>query len=584
MKLPYKLPHLEFDFLRRQVVGCDSLIPTPYGSRLLTYCDYTASGRCLRFVEDYLMGLQERYANTHTEDDITGRSMTRLLHEAERSIKRAVNAGETGRIIACGTGATAAIHKLQEILGVALPPATRAMLLRMAHELEGEDFGARFEEFLGRRQPVVFVGPYEHHSNEVSWREGLATVVEVGLTPDGGVDLADLERQLQRPELQGRLRIGSFSAASNVTGRLSPVHEIAALLHEHDALACFDYAASGPYVSIDMSPADPQQGLDAIFVSPHKFLGGPGSCGILVFKDHLYDGELPPTVGGGGTVDYVGYTGHDFTADIEEREKAGTPGVLQLLKASLAFEVKQAVGVDAIEEREHELTSRALRHWAASERIEVLGHPDPSKRCAIVSFNLKDGEGRYLHPKFATRLLNDLFGVQSRAGCSCAGPYGHRLLGIDEGTSERYRAWIRKGYHGIKPGWCRVGFHYVMDDAEADYVIEAVAFVAEHGRSFLPHYRFDLEDGSWCHVEEEDDEAPLSLRAALQAERPEDCTLSVPERRQLYREAFARARELAHGLDAGEPAVPGALEGELAELQYFCLPRCCHEEAPAPGA
>jgi selenocysteine lyase/cysteine desulfurase len=292
-----------FDFLRRQIVGIDSSFDTPFGRRLMVYCDYTASGRCLVFVERYLQTLQRIYANTHTEDDITGRSMSRLLHEAEATIKMAVNAGPQGRIVACGTGATGAIDKLQQIMGVSLPPATRRVLGDELRQFLGDEKFEGFRAFQQSHQPVVFVGPYEHHSNEVTWRQGLATVVEVNLAPDGGVDLVHLESLLRDPQYQGRLRIGSFSAASNVTGMRSPVRDIARLLHEHDAYACFDYAASGPYVEIDMNPARDADGgdssLDAVFLSPHKFLGGPGSSGVLVFNERLYPRDLPPSVAGG---------------------------------------------------------------------------------------------------------------------------------------------------------------------------------------------------------------------------------------------------------------------------------------------
>ena len=433
-------PPLTFDFLRSQIVGIDSAFDTPFGRRLMVYCDYTASGRCLLFVEQYLQQLQRIYANTHTEDDLTGRSMSRLLHEAERTIKRAVNAGPQGRIVACGTGATGAIDKLQQILGIALPPATRKVVGDQLRAFMGE---ARFEEFRRfqqAQQPVVFVGPYEHHSNEVTWRQGLATVVEVNLAADGSVDVEHLRHLLQLPEYQGRLRIGSFSAASNVTGMRSPTREIARLLHAHDAYACFDYAASAPYVEIDMNPAPDVAGgdasYDAVFLSPHKFLGGPGSSGVLVFNERLYKRDLPPSVAGGGTVDYVSPHDQDFIADIEEREKAGTPGVLQTMKAALAMDLKRAIGVERIEAREHALLARAMQQWAQNTSVEILGNLDPARRVGIVSFNLRDARGRYLHPKFVTVLLNDLFGIQSRAGCSCAGPYGHRLLGIDQVTSE----------------------------------------------------------------------------------------------------------------------------------------------------
>ncbi|NNE07513.1 MAG: aminotransferase class V-fold PLP-dependent enzyme, partial [Gemmatimonadetes bacterium] len=457
---------LDAAWLRRQIVGVDSTFTTPFGERLMSYCDYTASGRCLQFVESYLQGLQKIYANTHTEDDITGRSMSRLLHEAEASIKRSVNAGPAGRIIATGAGATAAIDKLQQIIGIALPPATRKNICDMLGGTDTSAVGRDIEEVFRKSQPVVFVGPYEHHSNEISWRESLATTIEVRMDANGRIDLAHLEELLQDPAWQGRLRVGSFSAASNVTGMRSDVRAIASLLHEYDAIACFDFAACAPYVEIDMNPepvGDEDPSIDAIFLSPHKFLGGPGSSGVLVFNERIYHPELPPSVSGGGTVDYVGPESQDFIRDIEEREKAGTPGVLQTLKAGLVFQIKERVGVEFISKREHELTSRAFRRWSENGNIEILGNPDPAWRVGILSFNIRSATGHYLHHKFVTALLNDLFGIQSRAGCSCAGPYGHRLLNIDAATSERFRDVVQEGHCGMKPGWCRIGMHWVMD-------------------------------------------------------------------------------------------------------------------------
>jgi len=567
------LPSLDFGWLRSQVVGIDAPIDTPFGRRLLVYCDYTASGRCLLFIERYLLGLQRLYANTHTEDDITGRSMTQLLHEAEAAIKRAVNAGPAGRIVACGTGATAAIHKLQEIVGVAIPPATRQALLDAFAAFVGRERAEAFRTQQCAHQPVVFVGPYEHHSNEVSWRNGLATVVEVRLAADGGVDLGHLEALLQEPEYRDRLRIGSFSAASNVTGMRSPVREIARLLHAHGAFACFDYAASGPYVEIDMNPpADPRNGdasLDAVFVSPHKFFGGPGSCGLLVFNERLYHRELPPTVCGGGTVDYVSEVDQDFVADVESRERAGTPGVLQTLKAALVFELKQAITPARIEEREARLLRRALDRWRGDERLEILGNTDAARRISIVSFNVRDPRGSYLHPKFVTALLNDLFGIQSRAGCSCAGPYGHRLLNIGPEVSERYRDWVRKGFQGIKPGWCRVGFHFVMDDAEADYIIDAVSFVAEHGHRFLPLYDFDVRTGLWACRDFTESFQAFALADALQAVDCAETALPSGERAALYRAYLQQAHERAASLGDGGRTASRPLDQDFGALKFF---------------
>jgi len=557
-------------YLRQQIVGVDSTFQTPFGERLMVYCDYTASGRCLRFVESYLQSLQRVYANTHTEDDITGRSMSQLLHEAEEAIKQSVNAGVDGRIIACGTGATGAIDKLQQIIGVTLAPATRKNLGDMLDDEE-----------LARTQPVVFIGPYEHHSNEISWRQSLATTVQVRLDAGGNVDLAHLEELLQDPRYQNRKRIGSFSAASNVTGMRSDVHKIASLLHKYDAIACFDYAACAPYVEINMNPEPEVDGgdpsIDAIFISPHKFLGGPGSSGVLVFNERIYDRDLPPSMSAGGTVDYVGMTDQDFISRIEEREKAGTPGVLQTLKAGLVFQVKDAVGVDVIFEREHEFTGRALRSWGENSNIEVLGNPDAESRVGIISFNIKDSSGKYLHHKFLTVLLNDLFGIQSRAGCSCAGPYGHRLLDIDSDTSEKYRSAVQQGHCGLKPGWCRVGLHWVMDDAEANYVIEAVQFLAREGHKFLNLYDFDLATGTWVHKFTAGELPRFSLDQAISNVDGEPAILSLALREQLYRHYMTEAHKIADQIRNEPETKLTSLGGDLGELQFFAMPEDEHQ-------
>ncbi len=574
---------LSLEYLRSQVVGADAPITTPFGQRLMVYADYTASGRCLGVVERYLQNLQRIYANSHTEDDISGRSMTHLLEEAEATIKHSVNAGEHGRIVPVGSGATGAIDKFQQIIGVMIPPATRENLQNLMDRFAGQDQRQAFEAFLTQHQPVVFLGPYEHHSNEISWRQGLATVIEVALDQEGGIDLQDLERLLQDPAYLGRMRIGSFSAASNVTGLRSPVHEIATLLHRYDAIACFDFAASGPYVDIDMNPAagrfEGDASLDAVFISPHKFLGGPGSSGVLVFNQKLYHNELPPSVSAGGTVDYVGPTSQDFIHDIEEREKAGTPGVLQILKAGLAFAIKDRIGVEAIECRERTLLHGVFERWAAHPAIEILGPADPQRRISIISFNLRDSHGHYLHPKFVTTLLNDLFGIQSRAGCSCAGPYGHRLLNIGEARSEQYRKWIRQGYSGIKPGWCRISLHYVMDEAEVNYITEAVEFVAEKGSAFLPLYDFHMATGAWKHKQDCVDLEPFSLDAALECCGPANTALEPGQRQQQYSAYLDEAADLAAQLVQNSRPEELTLDPELEDLKFFCIPAVCVQSA-----
>jgi selenocysteine lyase/cysteine desulfurase len=567
-----KLPALDFETLRRETVGADASFETPFGRRLMTYADYTASGRCLGFVERFLLQVQHIYANTHTEDDVSGRSMSRLLDQASTAIKDAVNAGLNGKLIAIGTGSTAAINRFQQLIGVALPPVTAELLVQWRTEHFGREASIAFEDFLRSKRPVVFVGPFEHHSNEITWRESLAEVVPIALAADGGLDLDDLERKIQDPQYHGRRLIGSFSAASNVTGRRTPVHTLARLLHAHGALAVFDYAACAPYVPIDMNPAPGPEGgdpsIDAIFVSPHKFLGGPGSSGVLVFQERIYHSELPPSVGGGGTVDYVGPHEHDFVHDIEEREKAGTPGTLQTMKAALAFLIKESVGVEKIEAREDELLERGMQRWGSNDRIEILGGAGTKDRTAIVSFNIRDPRGGYLHPKLLTVLLNDLFGIQSRAGCSCAGPYGHTLLEIDETTSERYRAAVRDGWLGIKPGWCRIGFHFVMDDAEANFLIEAVEFVAQHGWVFQQLYKFDLHDATWTHREYQVEDDTLDLTSALGPQSLDD-VVSPVQRASLYAAYMQQAKALAADLADSAPATSQRLVGELEELQFF---------------
>lgn len=567
-----KLPALDFETLRSEIVGADASFETPFGQRLMTYADYTASGRCLGFIERFLLHVQRIYANTHTEDDVSGRSMSQLLHQAEAAIKSSVNAGPHGKLIAIGAGSTAAIDRFQQLIGVALPPVTAEFLVRWRKEHFGADGAESFEEFLRDQRPVVFIGPFEHHSNEITWRQSLAEVVPIALAADGSLDMADLEQKLQEPSYQGRLRIGSFSAASNVTGRRAPVHTLASLLHAHDALAVFDYAACAPYVKIDMNPDPGPEGgdpsLDAIFVSPHKFLGGPGSSGVLVFHERIYHAELPPCVGGGGTVDYVGPSMHDFVDDIEDREKAGTPGTLQTMKAALAFLVKEAVGVEKIEAREDELLRRAMKLWGSHDGIEILGSLDPTDRTAIVSFNLADPRGDYLHPKLVTVLLNDLFGIQSRAGCSCAGPYGHTLLGIDAATSQRYRAAVLQGWGGLKPGWCRIGFHFAMDDAEADFLIEAVEFLANHGWIFQQLYEFDLQAATWTHKEFQAAEDSFDLASALEAQPCED-TVSPEQRAKLYADYFRQVKAFASSLKASAPAKSQRLPVDLEALQFF---------------
>jgi selenocysteine lyase/cysteine desulfurase len=569
--------HISLEYLREQTLGYCHKFVSPFGERFMTYADYIASGRNLRFIEHYLLRIQEMYANTHTEDDITGKSTTELLHKAEESIKRAVNGNEDTRIISAGSGATGAVNKLQEILGVYIPPATRLLfdasadafadnLKEVKHERVSQ-FLSDLRVHIQLTRPVVFIGPYEHHSNEVTWRECHAEVVRIALAKDGGIDLDDLERAVSDPAYDGRMKIGSFSAASNVTGMITPVYEVARILHRHGGLVCFDYAASAPYLEIDIN-RDEESYFDAIFFSPHKFLGGPGSNGLLIFRRQIYNPHLPPTCGGGGTVDYVSPEAHDFVEDIEEREKAGTPGTLQTIKAAAAIAVKEAIGLETISRLEREHLRRSMTRFNSHPGIIVLGNPDPERRISVISFNIRHG-GKILHPKFVTRLINDLFGIQSRAGCSCAGPYGHALLDIDLDKSADYRKQVLEGFSGMKPGWVRIGLHFTLTEEDVDFICDAVEFIAEYGHLFLPLYEMDLHSGTWRYIDEGSHE-PLTfdIEHVLRASRCYNDEGSDCKPWLEYSRYLEKARELAEKL-ASEEHHYVTLTPDQEKLRFF---------------
>ena len=500
-------------FVRDNIIGLHGEITTPFGKRMLTYADYTASGRGVTFIEDYLKVLLRLYANTHTEDDATGKATSERLHRAEEMIKQWTGAGKHYKIIETGTGTSGAIHHLQKILGVYIPPAARVMFETQFNSFFGDEEKKSLRTRLLKKRPVVFIGPFEHHSNVVTWRECFAEVVEIDLDDEGLLDLRDLEKKVSREVYRTRMKIGSFSVASNVTGILAPVAEIARILHRHGAYAFFDYAAYAPYGRIDISRDD--SSFDGIFFSPHKFVGGPGSSGILIIHERIYRKDLPPTSGAGGTVDYVNFSTQEYNPDIETREKPGTPGILQIFKAALVMELKERMNPEEIEKREKSLVLRAFERFEKYPQIEIVGNRNPEKRLPIISFNIRSGES-YLHPRFVTRLLNDLFGIQSRAGCLCAGPYGHRLLGIDCDTSDSLRNLIHQGMQGIKPGWTRINFHFLITEEEFDFLCGSVIFLAEHGKFFLPLYSFNMKTGAWNWAEGEGGSHEFGIDDALE--------------------------------------------------------------------
>jgi selenocysteine lyase/cysteine desulfurase len=471
------------EWIRRQELSRPAWIETPFGRRLICYADLTASGRHLPAVEEWVQRARPFYANTHTEISTTGRIMTELRERARRVVHDAVHAADDDVVLFCGSGATAAVNTLSGLLGLRVPePLEREYALSRAIPAE--------------RRPVVFVGPYEHHSNELPWVESIAEVVEIVLDDEGQIDLEDLTRRVaqfhERP-----LKIGSFSAASNVTGVISDVPAIARILHRGGALAFFDYAVAAPYVPIDMHPPSADERIDAIFLSPHKFIGGPEASGILVANRQLFRTRIPDRPGG-GTVDYVAGPRRedvDYIRDLAVREEGGTPAIIGDIRVGLAFLIKEMAGAAAIRDHEIAIARDAAARLAKHPRIRILG-PEHVPRLAILPIEI---EG--LHHDLISALLDHLFGIQNRSGCSCAGPYGHRLLGVETQKSAYFRRMLREGVSGIKPGWARVSLPWYASDEEIDFILRAVEFVADHGMDFVPLYRFGWREATWSHID-----------------------------------------------------------------------------------
>ncbi len=559
------------EWLRSDIIGRNKMFKTPFGEKPLVYADYTASGRCLYSIENYMMHIMQYYANTHTEDDFTGKTMTELLHEAEKIIKRIVNAGDTGKIIFTESGTTGGITRLQQILGVYWPPATKKRVNEFIDSCisrypERKKCNSELKAHIQGRKPIVFVGPYEHHSNEIMWRQTLCEIIEIPLNAEGELDLIELEKTVSDPKYDNRYKIGSFSAASNVSGIKTPVYDVAKILHKHNTIACFDFAACAPYIEINMNK-DKESYFDAIFLSPHKFLGGPGTSGILIINEEIYPKNLPPSIAAGGTVDYVTKKREQFVKDIETREKPGTPGILQNIKVSLAFQLKEKIGVNNIEKIEQYFLKRFYDSFKNEDKIIFYGPADIHKKIGIIPFNIKHKD-RILHPKLVTKLMNDLFGIQTRAGCSCAGPYGHTLLGISEELSKYYQCLVGLDkYSGMKPGWVRVNLHYAISIEEFNYILDVLKFIIKNGHLFLPYYEFDLQTGNWNHLDEKDFKTPLDLNLDTLLNMRKFKLGKTENIKDIFKSNIDQARKMVK--DFKEPENFEVFESRLEELMMF---------------
>jgi len=463
-----------FSRFRQHIIGEGHDYSESSHNRDILYADWTASGRLYRPIEDFISHELGPYvANTHTETTLTGTTMTDAYHDAQKIIKQHVNAHDSDVLIAAGSGMTLVINKFQRMLGLRVPEKWRERLQIEEHE-----------------KPLVLVTHMEHHSNQTTWHECEVTLEIVRSTDEGRPDLQHM-RELLEQYKDRPVKIGSFTACSNVTGITTPYREMAEIMHQYDGLCFIDFAASAPYVDIDMHPANPEQRLDAIFLSPHKFLGGPGSSGILIFDDKLYDCKVPDQPGG-GTVSWTNPWGeHRFFDNIEAREDGGTPAFLQTIKAALSIKLKDAMQVDKIKAREEELVKILLEGLRQHPDIRILEDQQDDRLC-IVSFYVLG-----IHHNLLVRLLNDRFGIQSRGGCSCAGTYGHLLLGVDQLQSHEITNRIDQGDLTDKPGWVRVSLHPSNTDQEAHFLVNSVLKVIENAEAWSKDYDFDQSSGEF---------------------------------------------------------------------------------------
>jgi len=468
-----------FNTFRQNIIGIGQEFVSPFGTQKIIYTDWTASGRLYHPIEDKISNVFGPFvANTHTETTVSGTAMTTAYHEARHIIKHHVNADADDILITDGTGMTGVINKFQRILGLKVPENLRA-----------------FTNIPAEKKPVVFISHMEHHSNHTSWLETIAHVVIIPACPQGLICL-DSFKDLLEEYKDNTLKIASITACSNVTGIKTPYYEVAKLIHQYNGVCFVDFACSAPYVTIDMHPEDKEARLDAVFFSPHKFLGGPGTAGILIFNKKLYKNMIPDHPGG-GTVSWTNPWGeHKYLDNIEEREDGGTPGFLQVIKTALAVKLKEQMGVANILHREEELIEYIFSTLGSKENINILA-PQHTNRLGVISFYITG-----LHFNLGVKLLNDRFGIQTRGGCSCAGTYGHFLLHVDQEQSHYLTDKISLGDLIQKPGWIRMSIHPTTTNAEIQYVCDSIKALAENHTDWAADYTYNNRTNEFTHLQD----------------------------------------------------------------------------------
>ena len=472
-----------FSKFRKNIIGIDSEITSPDGSkRKILYADWTASGRCYKPIEDIIANkLLPFIANTHTDTNTTGAGMTYAYHKAQKIIKKHVNAGSDDILISACSGMTGVVNKFQRILSLRI------------HEKYKPDIEIRDDD-----KPVIFISHMEHHSNQTSWIETIADVVIIEPDENGLVDLENFAKLLEQYKTR-KLKIAAVTSCSNVTGIFTPYYEIAKMIHAENGYCFVDFACSAPYINIDMHPENSDARLDAVYFSPHKFLGGPGSAGVLVFCKSLYHNTVPDNPGG-GTVEWTNpWREHKYIDDIEMREDGGTPAFLQTMRTALCIKLKESMGVENILKREHEIVDIIWKKLSDIKNIHILAS-NVKERLGVISFYIDD-----LHYNLGVKILNDRFGIQTRGGCSCAGTYGHYLLHVDKDYSHNITCMINEGDYSDKPGWIRASIHPTMTNYEINYLCDCIIALSENFAEWSEDYDFNKAKGIIRHKKNPND-------------------------------------------------------------------------------